>query len=197
MRGRDAAVPGWRVMGCSCGGDASGDFGFDFMFIAVSPRLDFVSRVHCRRRRYHGGTGRRFVRRRAARAGDIRAGYQGVCPVFFPPVPDPAPSTALPSRSVVRIGTSESEILPPPLPPPAGVSREDRAALRDRRGVRRAVQEHRPGQHLVARVGRGRGRASDPRLARWLRARDNLGSHVNVEARPAGTMRRAAGPHRD
>jgi hypothetical protein len=36
-----------------------------------------------------------------------------------------------------------------------------------------------------------------PRLARWLRARDNLGSHVNVEARPAGTMRRAAGPHRD
>ena len=44
MRGRDDAVPGWRVMGCSCGGDASGDFGFDFLFIAVSPRLDFVSR---------------------------------------------------------------------------------------------------------------------------------------------------------
>ena len=197
MRGRDAAVPGWRVMGCSCGGDASGDFGFDFMFIAVSPRLDFVSRVHCRRRRYHGGTGRRFVRRRAARARDIRAGYQGACPVFFPPVPDLAPSTAPSiSRSVVRIGTSESKILPPPRPS-AGVSREDRAALCDRRGVRRAVQEHWPGQHLVARVGRGRGRASDPRLARWVRARDNLGSHVNVEARPAGTMRRAAGPHRD
>ena len=104
--------------------------------------------------------------------------------------------TALPSRSVVRIGTSESKILPPPLLS-TGVSREDRAALRDRRGVRRAVQEYRSGQHLVARVGRGRGRASDPRLARWLRARDNLGSHVNVEARPAGTMRRAAGPHRD
>lgn len=41
-----------------------------------------------------------------------------MCPVFFPPVPAPAPSTALPSRSVVRIGTSESEILPPPLRPP-------------------------------------------------------------------------------
>ena len=108
----------------------------------------------------------------------------------------PHPTAPSISRSVVRIGTSESEILPPPLLS-TGVSREDRAALRDRRGVRRAVQEHRQGQHLVARVGRGRGRASDPRLARWVRARDNLGSHVNVEARPAGTMRRAAGPHRD
>ena len=74
----------------------------------------------------------------------------------------------------------------------AGVSREDRAPLRDRRGVRRDVQEHLQGQHPVARVGRGGRRASERRLGGTTRQGGGVGSDARVEAGPARQARRAA-----